>query len=375
MTCLGLMEWTSRWLRLWQKNGQGNWRAEILQNQAELFPLTVCYAAQDAGWRRLLGLGWLMGTSPWQVGWPAWKTLGRRPAGALSDFLPDWRPDKLWRIGSRKITSQRLLQLILAPLHSTLRHCPLWGMLLPSYWDEAQFADFTRELHRAGLISGVPVAQDLALACAAWQQHGPWNLALVVDLDDHALVVTQASCREPDVFVQRRLVVPELGRRIWIARLINLCAELSIRLCRQDPRLSRQAFQHLAFELTTVLPRLHQEHFHFQLHVSDFHAEFSLTPELVKQACLQLAQASAKLIKDLLAPHTEVFLSRRLADLPDMIRVVYQTLEHRRPIYVVDETPYLEAAGQLASSAEACAASASSLWRYARVLPDWVKAT
>ncbi|MCS7160159.1 MAG: hypothetical protein RMJ19_06780 [Gemmatales bacterium] len=374
MMSLGLMEWTSRWLRVWRKDGRGDWFAEVLQDQASTLPLIVhCQRNRSAAWLAgLLGIG-----SRWQVGWPAWKMYFLKPAEVLTDFLPHWHLAKSWRIGTTTISTQQLLRLILAQLAPVLQSTKTWSLLLPSYCEEQQLTDFLRQLRQAGLKADAVLAQDLALACAAWQQHGPWTAALLADLDDHALVVTQTIWNEPNLLISRRHVFPELGLRIWITRLVQACADLSVRQTRQDPRLSREASQLLYLQLTAALSRLQNEPLSLHVHVPDFHAELVLTPDLAKQACLPLAQMSARIIRELYVPNTEVFLSQRFAELPDVIRVVYQALGHRLPIFVMEQTPYLESAAQLTltSSSEAVPAEQmpALLWRHARSIHDWAE--
>ncbi|GBD37475.1 hypothetical protein HRbin36_02609 [bacterium HR36] len=357
MTPLGLLEWTSRYLRFWHTGSDGAWQPHIFQGQGPGLPLVIRYGrTQQAD-----GRGSIAG---WQIGWPAWKVYYARPLEVLADFFPQWHAASIWRIGSKKITAARLLSLVLSELSPATQQVQSWSLLLPSYWEEAQAQEFTDQLQRSGLQPMLALAQDLALAWAAWLNAGPFLNVVLADLDDYACTVSRVARQGDALVVAQRVCLRELGRRVWVKRLLAACAEMAIHSYRLDPRLSQYATQLLLLHLEQSLAQLGQVGLRLRVHVPDFHGELVLSAALIHQACTALAQAVAQAVGRLIQPGDQVFLSWRLAELPgQIVRALYRVLRHRLCVGIVDEKDYLRASSYLTQHASVRETGPIICWR------------
>lgn len=334
MSTPAILELTSRWLRLWRKQGTGVWFPLVFQGRGPALPLALHY------------------TGSWQVGWPAWDLYFTRPLEVLADFFASWQAKAVWRVGRRKVDARKLLSLILAELDKA--NAPFQGgaILLPSHWSGGQAQSFIAMWQQAASRPATGLAQDLVLSVAAWSKPDPYTSAIIADLDDYALMVTRVSHQDGSLVAEQRQAYPELGKRVWLKRLLAACAELAIHTNRQDPRLSNEACQVLHRNLEQALPHLREAGIHFRVHVPDFHGEFYLSAELAYQACAGLAYAAAQRISLQVNSPCRVFISWRLLELPgEILRALYSALRHRLPIGIVDEADYLRAAGRLVEQA------------------------
>ena len=107
----------------------------------------------------------------------------------------------------------------------------------------------TGALAIARLRAGSPVAVALAA-----HEHLPWSgLAVVVDLDGHALTLSAVAVRDDLVRVPHTQSAPHLVRGVWLGRLLDAAALRCVRLSRRDPRESAETEQTLFDQLAAVL--------------------------------------------------------------------------------------------------------------------------
>src|SRR6185437_1739332 len=88
----------------------------------------------------------------------------------------------------------------------------------------------------------------------AAHEHLPWSgLAVVLDVDGHALTWSAVAVRGDMLRVLHTQAAPQLARGIWLCRLLDGAALRCVRLSRRDPRESAEIEQVLFDQLAAVL--------------------------------------------------------------------------------------------------------------------------
>jgi hypothetical protein len=184
----------------------------------------------------------------------------------------------------------------------------------------------------AGLVEGVPA-----------------GVLCLVDVDDWACVITSGQIQSGEVYVGQRLRLRELGRRVWLERVMLAASELAIRDFRRDPRRTPEADQCLYEQIEAHWAGLTQHRHTLNITTPDFHCRLTLTPGLVQRSCLTLAQQSARAVANFLATlrqqaMPEVWLTARAGELPMFFRQVYEALGFSQVVRDLPEESYLTAA-------------------------------
>jgi hypothetical protein len=99
------------------------------------------------------------------------------------------------------------------------------------------------------------VATPIAAALAA-RQYLPWSgLALVVDVDDHALTLAAVAVGDERARMAAVRPAVKLGLGTWLRALLDGVARRCVRMSRRDPRASAEAEQALHEQLLAVMER------------------------------------------------------------------------------------------------------------------------
>src|SRR5262249_14484726 len=103
-------------------------------------------------------------------------------------------------------------------------------------------------------VCGV-VPTPVAAVLASHEQL-PWaGLALVVDVDGHALTYSAVAVEDERVKVVAVRASPKLALGFWLRALLDGVARRCVRMSRRDPRASADAEQSLYEQLLAVLER------------------------------------------------------------------------------------------------------------------------
>ena len=333
-----LVELTARWLRVWFASGASAAQPVCLQENSFRVPLAITRAG------RL-----------WQLGWPAWKRHRQEPRQILYDFLPELYPRQVWYPGGKRLTARQLVQLIAEMLRPHGQQAGRTILLVPAYLQSEQAAFLVRELQAAGLPSPIALWQDLVWLVAGLVEGVPAGVLCLVDVDDWACVITSGQIQSGEVYVGQRLRLRELGRRVWLERVMLAASELAIRDFRRDPRRTPEADQCLYEQIEAHWAGLTQHRHTLNITTPDFHCRLTLTPELVQRSCLTLAQQSARAVANFLATlrqqaMPEVWLTARAGELPMFFRQVYEALGFSQVVRDLPEESYLTAALWLAEN-------------------------
>jgi hypothetical protein len=177
----------------------------------------------------------------------------RLPHLACVNFLPHLGKPRQWVSARQSLTADAALALLLERLRSACGRSEALALTLPGYFTPDQAA-LTADLagHARLPLVGL-VAAPLAAALAGHADQ-PWsNLALVVDVDDHALTWGAVAAEEGWARLVDYRAASQLGLRAWKDRLLDAIADRCVRQSRRDPRDSAVAEQSLHDQLDGVL--------------------------------------------------------------------------------------------------------------------------
>jgi hypothetical protein len=177
----------------------------------------------------------------------------RSPHLACMDFLPYLGDDQIWEGGRHRLDAAAALARVCEHLQQQIGRAEGVTVVLPAYFSAAQAALLADVAGRARwrLLGSVPSPVAVALAS---HEHLPWSeLAVVVDLDGYALTLSAVAVRDDRVRVLHVHHAPQLGRGVWLGRLLDGAALRCIRLSRRDPRELAETEQALFDQLADAL--------------------------------------------------------------------------------------------------------------------------
>jgi hypothetical protein len=177
----------------------------------------------------------------------------RLPHLACVNFLPDLGGPRVWGSGRRCLGGEAALALVLQRLRAACPGGVAAGLVLPAYLRPDQVALATQLAGRARLpvVSVVPAPLAAGLAGHADE---PWSgVAVVLDVDDHALTCAVVATEEGWARLVDFRALSPLGLRAWKERLMNGVADRCVRQSRRDPRDCAPAEQSLYDQLGAAL--------------------------------------------------------------------------------------------------------------------------
>ena len=177
----------------------------------------------------------------------------KAPHLACLDFLPALGQLREWTGGRHRLDPASALSLVLQRLHQSFSRAEGVFLTLPTYLSDAQEVQALQLAGKAQWRLLGTTSTPTAAALAAYQVL-PWSgLALVVDVDAHALTWSAVSIEADHIQVARTQVCPHLGLGAWLTRLLNGAAGRCVRMSRRDPRGSADAEQALYDQLADLL--------------------------------------------------------------------------------------------------------------------------
>jgi molecular chaperone DnaK (HSP70) len=184
----------------------------------------------------------------------AGAALARRmPHLVCLEFLPHLGRPRRWSAGRHRLDARAATALVLHRLWREFGGVDGLALTVPRYLAHDQIALLAELCQHAGLPLVGLVPGTLATALAAYQSQ-PWHgLALVLDVDDHALMWTAVMADHGQAWVVESDAAPHLGLRAWKERILNAAAERCVRQSRRDPRDSAAAEQSLFEQLDSVM--------------------------------------------------------------------------------------------------------------------------
>ncbi len=177
----------------------------------------------------------------------------KAPHLACLDFLPALGQPREWVAGRHRLDAAAALGLVFQRLHHSLGRSEGVFLTLPTYLSDAQEVQALQLAGKAHWRLLGTTAAPTAAALAAYERL-PWTgLALVVDVDGHALTWSAVSVEADHVQLVQTHVCPHLNLGAWLLRLLNGAAGRCVRMSRRDPRHSADAEQTLYDQLEGLL--------------------------------------------------------------------------------------------------------------------------
>ncbi|MGH7169734.1 MAG: FHA domain-containing protein [Gemmataceae bacterium] len=249
----------------------------------------------------------------------------RSPHLACLDFLPYLGDDRTWNNGRHRLDAASAFALVCEHLQRRLGRAEGVTVALPAYLGAAQAALLANVAGRARwrLLGSVPVPVAVALAA---HEHLPWSgLAVVVDVDGHALTLSAVTVRDDLVRVPHTQSAPHLARGVWLCRLLDAAALRCIRDSRRDPRESAETEQTLFDQLAAMLDsRAGEEPAEMVLQTPHWYQHLKFSAAELSAFCAPLLRRTLaemhKFLSDIasLGPVGAVLLTGPLARLPGL---------------------------------------------------------
>lgn len=190
-----------------------------------------------------------------KVGRAGLSLVRKKPHVVCSNYLPALGSTRVWAAERHRLDAEEALALAFTALAEALPRARGVVFALPPYLDEAQLGVLYRlaQATRLPLLGSLPTPVAAALASRA----EPGTLALVLDVDDHALtwsIVERLADR-----ARLRLAQPSvaLARGAWLRRLLDGISHRCVLQSRHDPRESADAEQGLYEQLLQALAVTH----------------------------------------------------------------------------------------------------------------------
>jgi hypothetical protein len=153
------------------------------------------------------------------------------------------------------------------------------------------------------LLGSVPSPVAVALAA---HEHLPWSgLAVVLDVDGHALTWSAVAVRDDVVRVLHTHLAAQLARGVWLCRLLDSVAHRCVRLSRRDPRESAETEQTLFDQLAALLDaRRGDELAEMVIQTPHWYQHLKFSPAELTSFCAPLARRAAAEMRDFLTAIT-----------------------------------------------------------------------
>jgi hypothetical protein len=226
----------------------------------------------------------------------------RSPHLTCVDFLAYLGDGRTWNAGRHRLDACGALALVCDHLQRRVGQAEGVTVALPAYLNTAQAALLANLANKARWRLLGSISSPIAVALAA-HEHLPWSgLAVVLDVDGHAITWSAVAVREDVVRVLHTHPAPHLARGAWLGRLLDGAALRCIRLSRRDPRESAETEQSLYDQLAAHLDtRLNDETAEMVLQTPHWYQHLRLPPAELAAFCEPLARSASIEMQDVLA--------------------------------------------------------------------------
>jgi hypothetical protein len=232
---------------------------------------------------------------PPQVGRSGLRLYRDQPHLTCSNFLAELGatgPGAMrWQAGRRFVDSSQALAVVWQRLGPACARAGGVVLSLPSYLTRAQ-ADLIRSLgvkQRATLLGSVPSL--LAAALAGYAEQTWIGSVVVVDIDNHALMVGLVRAVDGEAHLLETRHFPQLGLKAWQDRLINGLADNCVLQSRRDPRDVPVAEQALFEQLDILMDAaLHGRMIQLGIQAPHWYQNLLVHPDESSGFCVPLAR-------------------------------------------------------------------------------------
>jgi FHA domain len=177
----------------------------------------------------------------------------RSPHLACTAFLPYLGERREWAGPRIRLDAGRALSLVLEHVAGQCPRHNAVAVAVPGYLFGEQLTQIVKLGEKAKLKIQGTVDAALAATLAAHARQTWFGLALVGDVDDHALTWSAVNIEGSSARVLSNQTQPQLSLAAWKERLLAAVSDAFIRKSRRDPRDSAEAEQSLYDQLDGVL--------------------------------------------------------------------------------------------------------------------------
>lgn len=279
-----------------------------------------------------------------QVG-RAGKSLSRQsPHLACFDFLAALGENRQWHAGRHRLDAARALSLVFERLQQSCAKSHGILLVLPAYVTHAQAMLIAPLAHKAKLPLLGSMRSPLSHALAA-HASDPWSgLALIVDVDEHALSLSTVLADGNQLWIHASQAWPALNIRIWKDRILDKVADYCIRQSRRDPRDCAPAEQALYEQLDEALELCSQNRLiGLQIQTTSWYHHLHVRPEefvaFCERMCLQVLEGVRGLVGSSGTRESlqRILLSRTASRLPGLLPALDQYVREWAPVATVAE--------------------------------------
>jgi hypothetical protein len=269
------------------------------------------------------------------------------------DFLVHLGTSRTWSAGRHNIDASQALSLVLDRLRPACTDTKALALAVPAYLNRPQVAQLTPLVRKARLPLVGSVAAPLAATMTAFAEQAWQGLAVLVDVEDHALSWSVLKVSTEQAQIVDGQPVPELNLRVWKACLLDGIADCCVRHSRRDPRDSGAAEQLLHDQLGDVLEAARQEQLiEVVIRTGQWCQNLILQPELIRLICDPLLQEAAAMLGaafDVVRPGPlgAVLATAAAGRLPGLVPLL-QDAAGRLPVTVLPDEAVAQGAHQLA---------------------------
>jgi hypothetical protein len=227
---------------------------------------------------------------------------------------------------------------VLKQLQPSLDNAVGLALVLPSYLTRSQRNLVSEHVKQAKLPLLGTVTTPLAVVWAA-RASRPWHgLAVVLDVDEHALtwsaVAVDPHPAVPEARVVNERVVGALGLHAWKDRLLDGIADRCIRHSRRDPRATGATEQALYGQLDRAMEAAGQGRLvELVIQSENWYQDLVVKPAEIVGYCASLVRHAITELRRVLSsadqPVALVAASAAAARLPGLLRAVHERSEIR----------------------------------------------
>jgi hypothetical protein len=242
-----------------------------------------------------------------------------------------------WHVGRHRLDAAQLVALVWDRVQQACAGARGMTLCLPGYLKPGQVAQLAQLAAKKKLTVLGSVATPLVAVLAAHVQEPLTGLALVVDVDDHALTIAAVAVDDEQARLVGHTCLPRLRHLAWVNCLIDAVADRCVRHSRRDPRDSAPAEQSLYEQMQDALDACRRGRpAQLGIRASQWFQNLLLQPEEMAGFCSRLvrqaAQAADELVRDVAfqAP-TAVVLTDAASRLPGMLAALGGMAERPEP--------------------------------------------
>jgi len=224
------------------------------------------------------------------------------PHLACLDFLASLGERREWAAGRHRLDAAKALRVVFDHLQGACADAEGIVLAVPGYLTRAQVALIAQLAAKAKLKIVGSLAAPLANALAAYSVQ-PWvGTALVLDIDDHALVASTVTADGDQLWVHATQKWAALNLRVWKGRILDAIADRCVRQSRRDPRDCASAEQSIYEQLEHALGRAKEGKFvEVLIQTTHWYQNLILRPEEFASFCDRLVAQTVDHVRSLLA--------------------------------------------------------------------------